>query len=126
MHRNFKTQKKINIIAKKHHLIYGSNANGLNCIPIRNVMRQLISESKYPVLTVNIDAFSKVTDLLDKTKFKRIKTNEGVIRTFSYPKYTKMFLSKLEKRFFKKFKKPIFSKIENNGKKITYKIGEKI
>ena len=114
MHRNSKTQKNINI--QRHLLLIGKTGRGLNCIPARNLMKKFINEPKHPIVSV----------FDDKMRFKRIKTNEGVIRTFSYPKYTKIFLSKLEKRFFKKFKKPIFSKIENNGKKVTYKIGEKI
>ena len=58
-----------------------------------------------------------------KSDLKRTKTNEGIERIFSNQKQSKLFLSRLQKRFFKRFRKPIFSKIEENGKKITYKVG---
>ena len=45
-----------------------------------------------------------------KSDLKRTKTNEGIERIFSNQKQSK-------------FRKPIFSKIEENGKKITYKVG---
>ena len=57
---------------------------------------------------------------------KRYKTDEGVVRNFNTALKSKLFLSKLQKKFFKKYRKPIFSKIENNGKKIIYKVGGNI
>ena len=88
MHRNSKTQKNINI--QRHLLLIGKTGRGLNFIPPRNLMKEFINEPKHPIVTV----------FDDKTRFKRVKTNEGVIRTFSYPKYTKIFLSKFIKIVF--------------------------
>ena len=61
-----------------------------------------------------------------KINLKRYKTDESVVRNFSTALKSKLFLSKLQKKFFKKYRKPIFSKIENNGKKIIYKVGGNI
>ena len=83
-------------------LIYGSNSNGMK-------------------------SFWKpeITKLI-KSDLKRIRTSKGIERIFANQKESKLFLSKLQKRFFKRFRKPIFSKIQENGKKITYKVGIKI
>ena len=87
-------------IKKNIPLIYGLNSNGMNC-------------------------YTGQIKIL-KSVLKRTKKNEYTERNFSNPKQSRLFLSKLQKRVFKRFRKPIFSKIEDNGKKIIYKIGVKI
>ena len=88
---------------KRHlNLIYGLNSNGMQCF--------------YK---------PEITKLI-KLDLKRIKTSDGIERVFTNQNQSKLFLSKLQKRFFKRFRKPIFSKIQENGKKITYKVGTKI
>jgi len=45
------------------------------------------------------------------------------IITFSCSKHAKSFMTRLEKKFFKRFKKPIYSKIFNNARKVTIQYG---
>ncbi len=43
-------------------------------------------------------------------------------KNFRYKKHCRIFIFNLTKRFFKRFKKPIFFKISTDGKTITYYI----
>ena len=89
--------------SKRHlTLIYGLNSNGM-----KSFWKPEIAK-------------------LIKSDLKRNRTSEGIERIFANQNQSKLFLSKLQKRFFKRFRKPIFSKIRENGKKITYKVGIKI
>ncbi len=88
--------QKYKITPEKHVLLYGSNAVGM-CVNTRAAVENL--KKHFP---------------FDKRK----------VRTFRYPKHTRLFLAKLEKRFFKRFKRPIFSKIENKGRTIIYGVGD--
>ena len=89
-----------NNIQRHLTLIYGMNSDGMKSC-----------SKSYEKLKINL---------------KRYKTDEGVVRNFNTALKSKLFLSKLQKKFFKKYRKPIFSKIENNGKKIIYKVGGNI
>ena len=76
-------------------LIYGTNFVGMGHIEWNkpSFMREL--KKKYPLRIV----------------------------TFSYSKHAKSFIARLEKKFFKKYKKPIYSKIFNHARKVTIQYG---
>ena len=44
---------------------------------------------------------------------------------FSSTKNANTFITKLQKKFFKKYKKPVFAKFEQDGKKLIYWVQKK-
>ena len=80
----------------------------------------------------------KITPLIYGTNFVgmgRIKSNNSSfmrelkkryplrIVTFSCSKLAKSFMTRLEKKFFKKYKKPIYSKIFRHARKVSIQYG---
>ena len=69
---------------------------------------------------LGISSFRLVNELSKKYTHKKVS-----IKNFKNEKVANKFISRLQKRYFRRFREPIFAKFENNGKQLIYWVNKK-